>query len=86
MIYITQAQAKTVYSEALNKAIELRCVSIAKLSKRIGVRSETIHAYRRGVAYPSKRVNLSLCEVLGFDLPYYGQGVRRVGRFKNVAK
>jgi len=86
MLYFSQSEAVALYSEALKKAIEFRCCSVSKLAARVGVRCGSLHNYRNGYSYPSKRVHLALCEVLGFDLPYYGQGVRRIGRYKRVPK
>ncbi len=86
MLHISQSNALLLYSQALDHALTFRCVSVIRLSKRVGVSAVNIYRYRAGVVYPSRRVHLLLCEVLGFDLPYYGQGVRRVGRFKNVPK
>ena len=66
-----------MFGLALREAIDLRCVSIAKLCIRLKLSNTSLYNYINGKAFPARRRHRLLCSILCVDLPWYPIKLRR---------
>jgi len=71
-----RTQYHAIYSQALREAIELRCISVAKIHRRMGVHESLFYRWLNGKSYPTRKRHDLLCSLLFVDLPFFPPRVR----------
>ena len=64
---ITSEQIKTKFQETVKDAIKYSGLSQAEISRRIGVRPQTMSDYLKGEIMPALDTFANLCKVLDLD-------------------